>query len=312
MANIVNWKDEYHVSGDRIVLTNSEAQIPGIRIIARHKIKNAMLPLLPHYHEGAYEFTLITEGKMSFYTNKREYTVSGNCVFVSFPDEVHSTNNTPITLNQQYWIQLDVTDNKNILFLSEEASANLVADLSKIDQRLIQTDDGELRHALKKAFDICCANGNRRQAAAYIHIFLETLIAASLNKQDNVCADIDNALSYLEEHIEEDLQLADLADFCHLSTSRFKQKFRRVVGTAPRHYINEKKITRAKKLLKEGKSVTDVAMQLNFNNSSYFATVFKKYALLTPTQYAYKHLLGGEVDKEKENVKRAINLGRDN
>ena len=291
MANIVKWKDEYYVSDERIVLTNNEAQIPGVRIIAKHKIKNAILPLLPHYHEGAYEFTLITEGRMSFYTNKREYTASGNCVFISFPDEVHSTNNTPITLNHQYWLQLDITEGNNILFLNEEASSNLVADLSKVDSHLVKAEDGELRHALKRAFDLCYLDGNRRQAAAYIHIFLETLIAASLRKQSNVSADIESILQYLDTHIEEDLSLDDLAALCHLSTSRFKQKFRRVVGTAPRHYINEKKIVRAKELLEEGCSVTAVAMQLNFNSSGYFATVFKKYALLTPRQYVADFLL---------------------
>lgn len=287
MTDIINWKDEYYISDKRIVLTSNETRIPGVRLIASHKIQDAILPLLPHYHEGAYEFTLVTEGNMSFYMNQQEYNVSGGCVFVSLPDEIHSTNNIPITLNHQYWLQLDITDSRNLLFLNDEAALDLLEELSQIDHHVIATDNGEIRHVMKKAFELCQSDGNRRQAAAYIHIFLELLITASRKAPSHNSTDIETALSYLDRHIEDDLSLDELAGLCHLSTSQFKQKFRQVVGTAPRHYINEKKIARSKELLKEGFSVTDVAMRLNFNSSSYFSTVFKKYTLLTPIQYIY-------------------------
>ena len=42
---------------------------------------------------------------------------------------------------------------------------------------------------------------------------------------------------------------------------------------------------KAAELLKEGKSVTDAAMQLNFSSSNYFSCVFKKYVFCTPSEY---------------------------
>ncbi len=38
----------------------------------------------------------------------------------------------------------------------------------------------------------------------------------------------------------------------------------------------------------EGMSVTDIAMLLNFNTSSYFSTVFKKFTALSPMDYLKK------------------------
>ena len=53
----------------------------------------------------------------------------------------------------------------------------------------------------------------------------------------------------------------------------------------PREYINQLKIREAKKLLKEGRSVTEVALELGFSSSNYFAVLFKKITLYTPTEY---------------------------
>lgn len=61
------------------------------------------------------------------------------------------------------------------------------------------------------------------------------------------------------------------------------------MGVSPRNYINQEKISRAKALLLKGYTVTDVAMLLSFNDSSYFSTVFKKYTLKTPRQYVKEH-----------------------
>ena len=57
------------------------------------------------------------------------------------------------------------------------------------------------------------------------------------------------------------------------------------MGISPRYYINQQKIEYSKMLLQDGMSVTDIAMLLNFNTSSYFSTVFKKYTLFSPLEY---------------------------
>lgn len=285
----INWKDEYFVSKDRIVLTNDELNIPGIRLFATHKIQNAILPLLPHYHENAFEFTLVVKGSMSFYTGRTEYTIPGGSVFVSFPNETHSTNDIPISLNHQYWMQIDISSPDHFLFLDRPTADKLIQNLQRIDQHVIAIDSKEICPLIKKAFDLCLNGGSPLRIAAYLIIFLESLIMSSQGLSDRTFQDIDFAVEYINEHITEDLSLDDLADQVHLSTSQFKQKFRSVMGISPRNYINREKINCAKRLLLSGYSVTDVAMELSFNDSSYFSTVFKKYTLKTPRQYVSEH-----------------------
>lgn len=288
----INWKDEYFVSKDRIVLTNNELRIPGIRLFATHKIQNAILPLLPHYHENCFEFTFVVKGSMYFYTAQKEYTVSGGNVFVSFPDEVHSTNDIPISLNHQYWMQVDISDPCNFLFLKEEIARELIQELYQMDKHLIPTDNKEIRYIIEKAFELTNSPGNRILIANYLSIFLQLLISHSKVSRYHASPDIETAITYIQKHVTEELPLEDLADLCNLSTSQFKQKFRHIVGISPRNYINQEKIEYSKKLLCQGHPITDVAMQLGFNSSSYFSTVFKKYTMEMPRAYVTRH--GGE------------------
>lgn len=282
----IKWVDESLHSRDRMILTGEELQIPGIRLIAFHKVLNATNPLLPHYHENAFEFTLVVDGMMSFYTEGRDYQISGGEIFVSFPDEVHSTNEIPITLNMQYWIQVDVSDPSHFLFLKKDTAASLIEELHQIKRHVVSTDNKEIRSMLEKAYLLAQKPGNELLTASYLTIFLQLVIAFSKESRYHMTPDIDSAIRYVDSHITEELSLEELARFCGLSTSQFKQKFRHIVGISPRNYINRKKIEYAKTLLQRGISVTDTAMQMGFTSSTYFSTVFKKYTMQTPTGYA--------------------------
>lgn len=57
------------------------------------------------------------------------------------------------------------------------------------------------------------------------------------------------------------------------------------MGISPRRFINQQKIEAAKPLLLNRMSVTDIAMQLGFNSSTYFSTVFKQYTMYSPREY---------------------------
>ncbi|HCD45926.1 MAG TPA: hypothetical protein DEQ64_19820 [Lachnoclostridium sp.] len=285
MDTPINWYDEYFHSKDRIVLTQQELNLPGIRLFATHNIHNAIFPHLPHCHENTFEFTFVSRGTISFYAQESEYEVSGGNIFISFPDEVHSTNEAPISLNEQYWFQVDISDPKNLLFLNEEAAGQLIQDLKSIENHIVSTDIKETRPLIEKAFELALSNGNRLLIAGYLIIFFQLMIAASKEERSYLTHDIEAAVQYIEEHVTDELSLHTLAGICNLSVSQFKQKFRRIIGISPRNYINKKKIKFSKLLLLQDIPVTEVAMQLNFNTSSYFSTVFKKYTALTPSEY---------------------------
>ena len=51
-------------------------------------------------------------------------------------------------------------------------------------------------------------------------------------------------------------------------------------------YVQNLRITQAKKLLREGKfSITEIAFQVGFNDSNYFSSCFKKATGISPLEY---------------------------
>ena len=288
-TTIINWKDEHYISKDRITLTEEDIQIPGLRMFGTHKIQNAILPLVPHYHEDAFEFTVLAKGTMEFYTNGQLYTLAGGDVFISYPNEIHSTNNNPISLNHQYWMQVDISDPEHFFFLRPDIAADLISRLHLLQHHIVKLNNPTLLSIIKRAFSLAYANKNAHLTADLILVFLEELSMTADNDAKDHSADMERALAYIEAHCTDYIPMEDLADLCHLSVSQFKQKFRKEIGTAPREYINHQKIQHAKKMLLSGMSVTDVAMEMGFENISYFSTVFKKYTMESPKQYVTRH-----------------------
>ena len=93
-------------------------------------------------------------------------------------------------------------------------------------------------------------------------------------------------LRHIEGHLEEPLALPGLAERAGLSLPRFKSRFKQEVGIPPADYVLRCKIEAAKQRLAGSTvSVTDVAFELGFSSSQYFATVFRRYTRQTPGQY---------------------------
>lgn len=285
MEQAIKWIDNYYTSKERIVLTYKEHQVPGIRTFGKHTRHNAISPLILHYHENAFEFTLSTEGALTFSTQSSNYRISGGDVFISYPNEIHSTAGVPLTSGEIYWFQLDVESCRNLLFLSEKGASDLIQKLRNIRHHVVNTGNKDMTNCIVNAFKQACSAGDPHLTASYITLFLHLLIFSAEKTHFHLTPDIGKSLNYILENITQDLSLDELAAQCMLSTSQFKQKFKRQVGISPRNFINQQKIETAKSMLSEGVSITDTAMQLGFDTSSYFSVVFKRYTMATPSEY---------------------------
>ncbi|MBP3691913.1 MAG: helix-turn-helix transcriptional regulator [Clostridia bacterium] len=63
-------------------------------------------------------------------------------------------------------------------------------------------------------------------------------------------------------------------------------KFRQVYGETIISYINRKKITEAKKLLRgTDLNLTEISSQVGFSSVYYFSRTFKQYEKQSPTSY---------------------------
>lgn len=285
MPNAIAWNDNYYSSKTRIVLTEKELKIPGLKMFGKHTMTNAVAPLPEHYHKNCYEFTFVTNGAISFTVNDVNYELSGNDVFMTFPDEIHSTNLLPLSVGEIIWLQFDMSDTQQFLYLNEEAIQDFIYNLKNLNSHLIKTGSAKLLSFIQKAFELSQNESDRYRCANYITLTFYELMSLSNKISAPTTPDIEQVLAFIKTNLNSEISLDNLARICCLSTSQFKQKFKAQMGISPRHYINYKKIQLSKKMLLEGISITNIAMSLGFNTSSYFTVVFKRYNACSPSEY---------------------------
>jgi AraC family transcriptional activator of pobA len=93
-------------------------------------------------------------------------------------------------------------------------------------------------------------------------------------------------LNFLEAHYQEDISLTQAARLVSISPSHFIHCFKLVTGISFINYLNQLRIAKSQSFLVETcSSVSDVGQQVGFSSHSYFTSLFRRYAKMTPTQY---------------------------
>jgi AraC family transcriptional regulator len=91
---------------------------------------------------------------------------------------------------------------------------------------------------------------------------------------------------YIEEHLRDGFSLSALAGVAGLSPFHFSRAFKESFGLPPYRYLNERRMKVAKTLLaRPDISITQIALELGFSESSSFSTAFRKHTGSTPTDY---------------------------
>lgn len=91
---------------------------------------------------------------------------------------------------------------------------------------------------------------------------------------------------FIEEHLAEDLTIADIAAVVHISQFHFARAFKTATGESPYRYLTQRRIERAKILLSVTRlAVAEVAHRVGFYNQSHFTAQFRKLTGITPKQY---------------------------
>jgi AraC-like DNA-binding protein len=99
-------------------------------------------------------------------------------------------------------------------------------------------------------------------------------------------AEIRAAKSFIGCHFADVVTLRQLADEVQMSEGWFSERFVREAGLTPIDYLNRVRCGEARNLLEKSTlSVGEIAFQVGFSSTQYFATAFKKYTGMTPSGY---------------------------
>ena len=88
---------------------------------------------------------------------------------------------------------------------------------------------------------------------------------------------------YIQENLDKNLTLQQIADVVNLSISHLNRLFQQSKGISVYQYVIRCRIDRAKQLLKQKKlTVAQIATQVGFCDQSHFSRHFKKFIGVTP------------------------------
>ncbi len=97
---------------------------------------------------------------------------------------------------------------------------------------------------------------------------------------------IQQAVRFINDNYRTDIHLDNVAREADMSPAHFSRIFKRVMGLPYQDYLNGRRVTKAKNLLRtSAQSVTEIAFFLGFADPTGFGRIFKKLTGHTPTAY---------------------------
>jgi AraC family transcriptional regulator len=97
---------------------------------------------------------------------------------------------------------------------------------------------------------------------------------------------LNQVLECIEESLQRDLRVGELADLAGLEPDVFSRAFRLRVGVPPYRYVLERRIRRAELLLAaSGRSIAEIALEVGFSSQSHLTTQFRRLRRITPAAY---------------------------
>lgn len=257
----------------------------GIVIFDRASRKNPISMPEEHYHDR-HELYFLEQGKTKYFIDSEIFLLKpGDMVFVP-KGTFHKTDNqnSPYVERVLLMIGDDVSEHckKYIDALTKSKLISFPSEqLYKVREILHR-----IEHEEKRKYD----DYLRMQKLC----LEELLITISRIRLENTVTEfsesyriIQDAAGYISSNPSADLSLNALAKKFAMCPCHFSKQFKKVTGIGMNKYVNLMRIAAAEKILSTtDKPITEVAMECGFNDSNYFAEVFKKAKGITPKKFS--------------------------
>jgi two-component system response regulator YesN len=110
--------------------------------------------------------------------------------------------------------------------------------------------------------------------------------AQNIETENRSMASIQKLQNYVQNNLGENLTLNSLAEMVYFNPKYLSRLFKQVTGENISDYINEKKLSKAKELLKQRQmKIHEIAKAVGYSSGPYFTKFFKKGANMTPQEY---------------------------
>ena len=264
--------------------------IPELRLVGHVNYHTARPSFFnKHYHIEVLEIFYIVRGKVSWWVEGVSSEVCGNEIFLVWPRELHGAKNNIVEPSEYYWIQVQLP----FLYRTggRENLHNLEKELRRTPERKLAGTMALLPLYQSLLVEHAQRAANRESVVREtLHLLLSLVLRctqtqrSSLPREHPHHAQLIRAMRWAKENIAE-ATLRNMVKVSGLEKAIFRKHFHALVGSSPQQYLIRLKLQNAKVQLAHGCTITEISHQLGFSSSQYFATVFRKYEGLSPSDY---------------------------
>ncbi|HSZ72304.1 MAG TPA: AraC family transcriptional regulator [Cytophagaceae bacterium] len=251
----------------------------------------------PHRHDNFYEILFITQGSGNYTIDLQNYPISPDHIFFVSPGQVHTID---FSKDIQGYIFLFTSD----FYLFDKEGKKNKTDFPFFHRLSGHTPPLYLQEAdeMIRLFEMACKEHKQPQTGTDIVIrSLLDIILVHCKRLYSLSDDetklpkgrlLVKRFQYLiEEHIGLKWGVKEFAALLAVTPAHLNETVKEHTGITASGHIHEQIILESKRLLTHTElTVSEISEKLFFEDSSYFARYFKKYAQVSPSEFREKQL----------------------
>ncbi len=235
-----------------------------------------------HYHPY-YELYYLISGKITYFVDKKVYTLAPGDFILIPPNHPHQTSYT----GERERVILIFSDND----VGEDLKP-LLKELVKFCHIKSHPDiQYKYESILKKIESETLKHDEnyRLVQILYLKLLIVLLSRYKITEQQKLKGArklVQDAVSYMENNYYQELTLNSISNHLHVTPNYLSTQFKKITGVSATEYLNTIRINKAIKMLTEdAMNITDVALNCGYNSHNYFLYVFKNVIGTSPKKY---------------------------
>lgn len=242
--------------------------------------------LTMHLH-NKYELLWLMHGDASYIIDDTSYRLSEGDILITKPNELH----TIIFHSEEHYRRCFIQFSNEFANFLDSNLTSFFDKLSADSNRIIHKDIAEKYNLYSYFENVADYTVNKRPFShtavqANISMLLVKLneVYASMPKKTSAPADrIEKIAAYLTQH--PNTSLDELASMFFISKYHLCHTFKNRYGITVKEFVNTRRIAKAKMMIEDGHSITELCYLCGFNDYTTFYKTFKKLTGKTPSDF---------------------------
>jgi len=264
-------------------------------LMAEYAVRNDSYFMRQKHIHKEYEIYFLLEGEGTYFIDSLSYPIRKGDLVIIDSMRVHATDFSDCKFHKRLLIELNAQYFEDkILSLSSISLVSFfrnytgIMSFKNLDYDIFKGILTDIYFETKNKQDNFEHLISIKLAELFIRLSrfsgLTTLSSPDMIKESHVSL-VKSAVDYILKNLSDNLSLSKIASHFFVDKSHLSRIFKNVTGMTVHEYININRVKKAQELLENQLPIDDIAKILGFNSTTYFTSVFTKYAAISPYKY---------------------------